>query len=130
MSTRSETQAKDLSRNPNLSMRKNHNTCCYKYYIEFDYYYHTYIHIYHGFNTNHVKECLTILPPISLRDSIQRIMCLRSNGQSYYAKSCLDATCPRRGGFSLLSTNLGGWWLTSKASTMSLMILIVGKKEK
>jgi len=79
------------------------NTCCCRYHVEFEYYYNTFVHICHFLHPNHVQECSSITPPISSRDLLHTIMCLRRDGQAYYAKQCLDGTCNICGGQSLWS---------------------------
>ena len=80
-----------------------HNTCCCRYHLEFEYYYNTFLHIHRFLHPNHVQECSSITPPLSSRDFLHTIMCLRRDGHAYYSKQCLDGTCNICGGQSLWS---------------------------
>ena len=68
------------------------NTCCYRYYIEFDLYYHTFAHIHHFLHPNHLQECSSIVSPMSSRDFIHIMLCLRQDGQTHYLKQCVDSS--------------------------------------
>ena len=78
------------------------NTCC-GYHIEFDLYYHTFSDICICLHPNHVQECSSTVPPMSSRDFIHSIMCLRQDGQTHYLKQCVDSSCNNCGGLSLSS---------------------------
>ena len=67
------------------------NTCCCRYNIEFDLYYHTFAHIRHFLHPNHVQECSSTIPPMSSRDFIHSITCLRQDGKTHY----LNKMCRR-----------------------------------
>jgi hypothetical protein len=49
-----------------------------------------------------LQECPVILPPSSSRDFIHNILCTRPEGFTFYQNACLDGTCPRCGGMTLL----------------------------
>ena len=78
------------------------NTCC-RYHIEFDLYYHTFAHIRHFLHPNHVQEYSSTVLPMSSRDFIHSMMCLRQDGQTHYLKQCLEGSCKIYGGLSLWS---------------------------
>src|SRR5713226_4482194 len=79
------------------------NTCCCRYHVEYEYYYETFLYIRRVLHTNHVQDCSLTIPPTSSREFIHSIMCNRPEGQTYYAKSCLDGTCSNCAGMELLS---------------------------
>jgi len=79
------------------------NTCCCRYHIEFDLYYHTFAHIRRFLHPNHVQECSSTVPPVSSRDFIHSVMCPRQDGQTHYLKQCVDGSCNNCGGLSLWS---------------------------
>ena len=79
------------------------NTCCCRYHIEFDLYYHTFAHIRRVLHPNHVQECSSTTPPMSSRDFIHSIMCPRQDGQTHYLKQCVEGSCNNCGGLSLWS---------------------------
>ena len=79
------------------------NTCFCRYNVEFEYYYNSFVHIRRFLHPNHVQECSSITPPISSKDFLHTIMCMRRDNQAYYAKQCLDGTCNICGGKSLWS---------------------------
>ena len=80
-----------------------HNTCCCRYNIDFDLYYHTFAHIHRFLQPNHVRECSSIVPPMSSRYFIHSIMCLRQYGKTNYLKQCVEGSCNNYGGLSLWS---------------------------
>jgi len=53
-----------------------------------------------------MQEFSGILPPFSSIYFIHSIKFPRLDGQKYYAKYCLNGTCPRCNGFSLLTQNI------------------------
>jgi hypothetical protein len=53
------------------------NTYYCRYHVEFEYYYNTFLHIRGFLHPNHVQECSSITPPISSRDLLHTIMCMR-----------------------------------------------------
>ena len=55
------------------------NTCCCRYHIDFDLYYHTFAHIRRFLHPNHVQECSSTVPPISSIDFIHSLMCPRQD---------------------------------------------------
>ena len=57
------------------------NTCCCRYHTDFDIYYHTFSHMHHFLHPNHVQECSSTILPMSSRDFIHSIMCLRKDGR-------------------------------------------------
>ena len=77
------------------------NTCCCRYHIRFDLYYHTFAHIRHFLHPNHVQECSSTVPPMSARYFIHSIMCLRQDGETYYLKQCVEGSCNKCGGIKL-----------------------------
>ena len=79
------------------------NTCCCRYHIEFDIYYHTFAHIRCFLHPNHVQECSSTIPPMSSRYFIHNIMCLRQDGNTHYLKQCVEGSCNKCGGLSLWS---------------------------
>ena len=79
------------------------NTCCCRYHVEYEYWYETFLYIRRVLHTNHVQDCSLTIPPTSSREFIHSIMCNRPEGQTYYAKSCLDGTCSNCAGMRLLS---------------------------
>ena len=85
-----------------------HNTCCCRYHVEYEYYYETFLYIRRVLHTNHVQDCSLTIPPTSSREFIHSIMCNRPEGQTYYAKSCLDGTCSNCAGMALLSQCMHG----------------------
>ena len=50
-----------------------------------------------------MQECSAILSSTSSRDFIHTILCSKPKAYAYYQKACLDGTCPRCVGMSLLS---------------------------
>ena len=79
------------------------NTCCCRYHIKFDIYYHTFSHIRHFLNPNHVQECSSIVLPMSSRYFIHSMICLRQDGKTHYSKQCVEGSCNKCGGLSLWS---------------------------
>ena len=76
------------------------NTCC-RYHI--DYHYGTFVYIHHDLYTNHVHDFSMIIPHNSLKNFIQSIMCNKAQWKTCYTKTCLDGTCSKCGGMTLLS---------------------------
>ena len=77
------------------------NTCCCRYHIEFDIYYHTFPNICHFLHPNHVQEFSSTVPPMSSKDFIHSIMCPRQYGQTHYLKQCVEGSFNNCGGISL-----------------------------
>ena len=69
------------------------NTYCCRYHIEFDIYYHTFSHVRQFLHLNHVQEFSSTVPPMSSRDFIHSIMCMRQDGKTHNLKQCVEGSC-------------------------------------
>ena len=101
------------------------NTCCCRYHIEFDLYYHTFAHTDHFLHPNHVQECSSIVPPMSSKDFIHSIMCPRQDGQTHYLKQCVEGIAFMRVNIKHSRMQLSG----SRTISMRHISYMMGKKE-